>query len=97
MSRRIPQSDKECLTLDEAQTVYDCLEADQIVSPIHFQKDIIQAPSQRRLAYQKLEEILEEEGSVNPYQVMLLGLEEEDPPDPFLHMDFYEGSTSNAD
>ena len=61
------------MSQEEAQTIYDCLEADQVVSPLHFNKDIVKAPSHRRLAYQKLEEILEQEGSVNPYQVMLLG------------------------
>ena len=53
--RRIPHSEKECLTKEEAQTIYDCLEADQVVSPIHFNKEILKAPSPRRLAYQKLE------------------------------------------
>ena len=51
-----------CLTQEEAQTVYDCLEADQVVSPIHFNKEIARTPDLRKLAYQKLEEILEEEG-----------------------------------
>ena len=49
-----------------------------MVSPLHFNKDIIKAPSHRRLAYQKLEEILEQEGSVNPYQVMLFGPDPEE-------------------
>ena len=94
--RRIPHSEKKCLTQEEAKTIYDCLEADQVVSPIHFHKEIIKAPSQRTLAYQKLEEILEEEGSVKPYQIMLLGpVEEEASPDPFLHMDFYQSSDIN--
>ena len=81
------------MTQEEAQTIYDCLEADQVVSPIHFNKEIIKGPSQRSLAYQKLEEILEQEGSVNPYQVMLLGPPEEDTPqDDFLRTDFYQSS-----
>ena len=79
--------------------MYECLEADQVVSPIHFNKEIMKNPSPRKLAYRRLEEILEEEGSINPYQIMLLGLEEEKPPDPFLNMDFYHpcnhGSANN--
>ena len=72
--------------------MYECLDADQVVSPIHFNKNILKSPSPRNLAYRRLEEILEEEGSINPYQIMLLGPEEEESPDPFLHMDFYQAS-----
>ena len=80
------------MTEEEAHTVYECLEADQVVSPIHFNKALAQSPSPRRIAYKRLKEILEEEGSINPYQVMLLGPEEEQPPEPFFHMDFYQPS-----
>ena len=81
---------------EEAQTVYDCLEAEQVVSPIHFNKEIARAPNLRKLAYQKLEEILEEEGSVNPYQIMFMGPDEHvENKDPFLHIDMYQqGLTS---
>ena len=87
--RKIPHSQLKCLTQEEAQTVYDCLAAEQVVSPIHFNKEIVKAPNIRKLAYQKLEEILEEEGSINPYEVMILSPEEESSTDPFLHVDFY--------
>ena len=80
------------MTEEEAHTVYECLEADQVVSPIHFNKTLVKNPSPRRVAYKRLEEILEEEGSINPYQVMLLGPEEKQPPEPFFHMDFYQPS-----
>ena len=67
-----------------------------MVSPLHFNKDIIKTPSHRRLAYQKLEEILEQEGSVNPYQVMLLGPDpEETTPDHLLNIDMYESIGKN--
>ena len=72
--------------------MYECLEADQVISPIHFNQEVIKNLSPRRLAFSRLEEILEEEGSINPYQVMLLGPEEEKPPDPFLHLDVYSPS-----
>ena len=75
--------------------MYDCLDAYQVVSPIHFNKNINKTPNPRRLAYQKLEEILEEEGSINPYQIMLLGPEEETPSDPFFNIDLYESSKTN--
>ena len=87
--RKIPHNEKECITSEEALTVYDCLEAGQVVTPIHFCKQIVQTPSPRKLAYQKLDEILATEGSINPYEYMLLHPEEEKPPDPFLNVDFY--------
>ena len=76
--------------------MYDCLEAEQVVSRIHFNKEIARGPNFRKLAYQKLEEILVEEGSINPYQRMILGPDEDDHfKDPFLHIDFYQpGPTS---
>ena len=84
------------MTEEEAQTVYDCLAAEQVVSPIHFNKEIAKAPRVKKLAYQKLEEILEEEGSVNPYQMMILGpVEEENSKDPFLHIDIYQTGPSS--
>ena len=94
--RRIPQCQKDCLSQEEAQTIYDCLEADQVVSPLHFNKDIIKTSSHRRLAYQKLEEILEQEGSVNPYQVMLLGPDQEETtPDHLFNIDMYDSNKNN--
>ena len=84
------------MTQDEAQTIYDCLEAEQVVSPIHFNKEIAKAPNFKKLAYQKLEEILEVEGSVNPYQRMILGpAEDVHCKDPFLHIDIYHPGPTN--
>ena len=94
--RKIPHSERKCLTQEEAQTVYDCLEAGQVVSPIHFNKEIARAPYFKKLAYQKLEEILEEVGSVNPYQRMILGPDEDvHCKDPFLHIDIYQPGPTN--
>ena len=94
--RKIPHSQRKCLTQEEAQTVYECLAAEQVVSPIHFNKEIAKSPNFKKLAYQKLEEILEEEGSVNPYQMMILISDDEDTfQDPFLHIDFYQTEPSS--
>ena len=47
-------------------------------------------------AARKLEEILEQEGSVNPYQVMLLGPDpEETTPDHLFNIDMYESIGKN--
>ena len=61
-----------CLTTEEAKAVYECLNQDQIVSPIHFDKDLPKLHSIREAAYAKLEHILEEEGPLNPYEHALL-------------------------
>ena len=79
---RIPQYHKECLTEEEAEQIYQCLDTQQVVSPIQFCKELQKAPSPRQLAYNRLEEILQEEGTVNPYEFTLFHPEEELPPLP---------------
>ena len=59
-----------CLTTEEAKAVYECLNQDQVVSPIHFDKDLPKLHSIREAAYAKLEHILEEEGPLNPYEML---------------------------
>ena len=54
-----------CLTTKEAKAVYECLNQDQVVSPIHFDKDLPKLHSIREAAYAKLEHILEEEGPLS--------------------------------
>ena len=46
--RKIPHSERKCLTHEEAQTVCDCLEAEQVVSLIHFNKEIAKTPNFRK-------------------------------------------------
>ena len=66
-----------------------------MVSPIHFNKEIAKTPYTKKLAYQKLQEILEEEGTVNPYQMMILGPDDdENCKDPYLHIDIYQPGPS---
>ena len=69
---KLTQHDKVCLTTEEAKAVYECLNQDQTVSPIHFDKDLPKLHSVREGAYAKLENILEEEGPLNPYEHALL-------------------------
>ena len=69
---KISQHNKVCLTTEEAKAVYECLNQDQVVSPIHFDKDLPKLHSIREVAYAKLEHILEEEGPLNPYEQALL-------------------------
>ena len=69
---KISQHNKVCLTTEEAKAVYECLNQDQVVSPIHFDKDLPKLHSIREAAYTKLEHILEEEGPLNPYEHALL-------------------------
>ena len=51
--RKIPHSERNCLTPEEAQTVYDCLETKQVVSPIHFNKEIAKTPNPREIGLSK--------------------------------------------
>ena len=69
---KISQHNKVCLTTEEAKAIYECLNQDQVVSPIHFNKDLPKLHSIREAAYAKLEYILEEEGPLNPYEHALL-------------------------
>ena len=67
-----------------------------MVSPIYFHKKITKAPNFKKSAYQKLEEILEEDGSVNSYELMILSPDEEDTSQhPFLHIDCYQTVSSS--
>ena len=86
---RIPHYNQECLTEEEAEVIYECLEKDQTVSPIHFNPLIKQSKPLRQRAFSKLEEMLEEEGPLNPYEYMLLNPTEVPPTPPGRTDDFY--------
>ena len=90
---RIPQHKKECLTTEEAKAVYECLNHDQVVSPIHFSKDLPKLHSIREAAYAKLDKLLEEKGPLNPYEFALLNPHEEFPTKDPVFEDFYDMST----
>ena len=79
-----------CLTTEEAKAVYECLNQDQTVSPIHFDKDLPKLHSIREEAYAKLENILEEEGPLNPYEHALLNPYNELPTKTPEIEDFYD-------
>ena len=79
-----------CLTTEEAKAVYECLNQDQTVSPIHFDKDLTKLHSIREAAYAKLENILEEEGPLNPYEHALLNPYNELPTKTPEIEDFYD-------
>ena len=52
-----------CLTPEEAEVIYNCLEEEKVVSPLHFSKEIIKP--EIKPEYAKLDQIQEEEGSVS--------------------------------
>ena len=72
----------------EAGIVYNCLEANEVVSPISFYKGIVKPPIETVEAYKVLEEILITEGSHNPYATLLFHQDEDPYQDPYL--DSYE-------
>ena len=63
---KIAQHVKECLTTEEAKVVYECLNQDQVVSPLHFDTDLPRLYAIREAAYKELEKMLEEEGPPQP-------------------------------
>ena len=79
-----------CLTTEEAKAIYECLNQDQVVSPIHFDKDLPKLHSIREAAYAKLEHILQEEGPLNPYEHALLHPKHELPTKTPEIEDFYD-------
>ena len=50
----------------EAGIIYNCLEANEVVSPITFYKGLVKPPIETLEAYKVLEEILLTEGSQTP-------------------------------
>ena len=89
---KISQHNKVCLTTEEAKAVYECLNQDQVVSPIHFDKDLPKLHPIREAAYAKLEHILKEEGPLNPYEHALLHPYHEHPTKTLEIEDFYDMS-----
>ena len=72
----LPQAQQFCITHHEAQIVYETLEQEQILSPMSFMKDLAKPPSETNDAYRVLEQIIEEEGTVNPYAQLLFPTEQ---------------------
>ena len=89
---KIPQDKKECLTTEEAKAIYEYLNHDQTVSPIHFSKDLPKLHSIREVAYARLENMLEEKGPLNPYEFALLNPQSEFPIKTPELEDFYDMS-----
>ena len=82
------------MTTEEAKAVYECLNHDQTVSPIHFTDKLLKLHSDREAAYAKLDKILEEKGPLNPYEFALLNPHKDFPTkDPILE-DFYDMGAS---
>ena len=80
------------MTTEEAKVIYECLNQNQIVSPIHFNIELPRLYSIKETAYNRLEELLEKEGPLNPYEYMLMNPQSKLPTnDPELE-DFYDMS-----
>ena len=52
--------------MEETKVVYECLNQDQVVSPLHFNTDLPRLYAIREAAYRELEIMLEEEGPPQP-------------------------------
>ena len=80
------------MTTEEAQVIYECLNQNQIVSPIHFNIELPRLYSIRETAYNRLEELLEKEGPLNPYEYMLMNPQSKLPTNDSELEDFYDMS-----
>ena len=97
----LPQAQQFCITHHEAQVVYDTLEQNRILSPMSFLKNLASPPSHTIDAYKVLDQILEEEGTFNPYAQLLFQAEPTPDPDfqdytAFYRMDKPNQTTNHA-
>ena len=82
MPTRIPNYKSVCISTAEAEIIYECLEKDEVVSPLKFCKRIYPDPEEEvRPEYKVLHEINLEFGVVNPYEYAIFHLHEEDEKD----------------
>ena len=85
------------MTTEEAKAVYECLNHDQTVSPVHFTENLLKLHSSREAAYAKLDKMLEEKGPLNPYEFALLNPHGEFPTKDPEFEDFYDmGATERS-
>ena len=76
--------------------VYECLNQDQVVSPLHFNTDLPRLHVIREAAYRELEIMLEEEGPLNPYEYLLMKPQEEMPSSVTELEDYYNMSNTSS-
>ena len=83
MPIKVPNYKSFCITHFEAEKLYECLDSDNVVSPIVFSKDFQPPIEEVRPEYQLLEEFLDNGKPVeNPYEKYLFNqieAEEEKP------------------
>ena len=75
--------------------MYDTLEQEQILSPMSFMKDLAKPPPETNDAYRVLEQIIEEEGTVNPYAQLLFPTEQTQEKDFQEYTEYYRMSVPN--
>ena len=76
--------------------MYECLNQDQVVSPLHFDTDLPRLYAIREAAYKELEKMLEEEGPLNPYEYLLMKPQEELPSSITDLEDYYNMSNASS-
>ena len=91
----LPQAQQFCITHHEAQIVYETLEQEQILSPMSFIKDLAKPPPETNDAYRVLEQIIEEEGTVNPYAQLLFPTEQTQEEDFQEYTEYYRMNVPN--
>ena len=73
----------------------DTLEEEQILSPMSFMKDMAKPPPETNDAYRVLEQIIEEEGTINPYVQLLFPTEQSQEEDFKEFTEYYRMNVPN--
>ena len=90
---KVPNYKNVCLTLEEAEKVYDCVDKDYVVSPIVFSKGFQPPLESVREEYKLLETFLNEGREVpNPYEVFLMNQVSQDKENTSLVDPYYPGA-----
>ena len=96
---RIPNYKNVCITSAQAEIIYDCLDKDELISPLRFCTKILQdtQTSEDRPEYKQLDELICQYGTVNPYEYALFHLHEDDSVEPEIYMEGKQNLTHMAD
>ena len=93
MPIKVPNYKSFCITHFEAEKIYECLDSDNVVSPIVFNKDFQPPGEEVRPEYQLLEEFLDKGKPMeNPYEKYLFSQIESEEENPIKVDPYYPNS-----
>ena len=93
MPIKVPNYKSFCITHFEAEKIYECLDSDNVVSPMVFNKDFQPPGEEVRPEYQLLEEFLDKGKPMeNPYEKYLFSQIEQEEENPIKVDPYYPNS-----